>query len=599
VASPAEQAIEHTQLVGSDTIDIMPKKSFRKKFRKIAGIIGGVFFVLAIAISSMLMFWGGNTISGQNISINASGPLAVGGGEEYEFQVAVANQNTVPIQSATLVIEYPKGTREASESEKEISIVRQSLETIDTGELVNIPLKARIFGEENEDKEIKVWIEYRVAGSNATFEKYAEPIKIKVTTSPIVVTFDTVKAISSGQEVEIDLIVQSNSPTPLTDTLVKVTYPEGFDFTESDPDTVSGEDTWKIGNLEPNEKEVITIKGLLTGYENDVRRFSASAGVAKDGAPNTLGAQLANASTEITIEQPFLDVEVVINGSPSETVVVTSTSDSQVEIAYRNSLDTAIYDGSVEVKLGGNALSDYEVRTDGFYDSGNKTIKWDGSNTDALKEVAPGNVVRLGFALRPSDSIRRTPEVTMQVDVTGSRLYENRASQTLQGSISRTMKVEGVPKLTSRTNYGEGPFTNTGPTPPVVEKVTQYTYLLTAKAGVNDLTGAEVTAVLPQGVTWLDLVTSGAEVTYNATTRTLRWNIGNLDANEEVTAGVQISFKPSTSQVGLRPTILETQRFKATDRFTGTTVRTSAPALDTNYSNDQDDQAGVGRVQAN
>ena len=573
-----------SQVVASDTIEVMSQKGTRRRFRKIVAIVGVVFFLIATGVASFLMFWGGNTISGENISITATGPIAVGGGEEYEFQVAVANQNAVPIQSATLIVEYPKGTRDASGSEKELSIVRQSLESIDTGEIVNIPLKARIFGEENEDKEIKVWIEYRVGGSNATFERHAEPLMLKVTTSPLVMTFDTVHAISSGQEAVINLIVQSNSPTPLEDTLIKVTYPDGFDFTSSEPDTASGEDIWMISSLAPNEKKTITIKGTITGYEGDVRKFSVQAGVAKDGDRNSLGSQLATANTDIAIEQPFLDISADINGSPSDIVVVKTGDIVQARIIYKNTLNTTVYDGTMKATLGGNALDDYSVQTDGYYDSNTKSIRWESGTYEDLKEIAPGASVTLSFTLKPSNIIQKSPEVTIGVDVTGNRVYDRGASQKIEGTINRTIKVEGVPMLTSRTVYSEGPFKNAGPIPPVVGKTTQYNYLLTARAGVNNISGVEVTAVLPQGVAWLDTFMQGSDVTYNPTTRIIRWNVGNLDANTEVSMYMQVAFTPVTGDVGKSPTILETQNLKATDTFTGTTVRTTAPALTTNYT---------------
>ena len=243
--------------------------SRRKSLRKKIALGGVVFFVVAVALASLLMFSGNNTISGDNISVNVSGPISVGGGEEISFQVAVANQNAVPIQSASLIIEYPKGTHSIEDPNKELSVERKQLDTVGAGELLNIPLKARIFGEENEEKEIKISIDYRVAGSNATFHKEATPLKFKVSTSPIVMTFDSVKTISSGQELELKLTVQSNSPTPLTDILVKTTYPDGFDFTDSNPETVSGEDTWKIASLKAGVKKGIIALTKMDMVEKD------------------------------------------------------------------------------------------------------------------------------------------------------------------------------------------------------------------------------------------------------------------------------------------------------------------------------------------
>lgn len=571
--------------VPSDTIEEMGRTSKRNAFRKKVAVWGLGFFVSALFISTIIMFWGGNIVSGENISLVAEGPTAVGGGEEYEFQVTVANGNSVPIQSATLIVSYPKGTHSATDPDAEVTLERHALETIGTNGVVNVPLKVRMYGEENEEKEIQLWLEYRVSGSNATFEKHASPLRFTITTSPVIVRFETMNSAASGKEVEVGLVIESNSTAPFENLLVKAYYPEGFDFTSAKPDTLSGEDTWRIASLKPGEKQTIVIKGLISGGEQDVRRFGATVGVPKDGSPNTLASQLATANAEITIDQPSLNLSAVINGSPSETVVVKSDARVRVELEYRNSLDTSLHDAEITVSLGGNAIDDYKVEVYGDYNDRRKEITFDYRDNGILEEIRPNGVARFEFTLVPQNITRRTPQVELEVKVEGKRREGSRDSD-LAGSIKRIIKVEGAPLLNSQTNYTEGPFVNTGPIPPQVGKVTQYTYLLSAQAGVNELTGAEVTAILPSWVEWLDLVTTGDTVTYNATTRTMRWVIGDLKAREEVSVGIQVSVTPRGDQVGTSPSILETQRFRATDRFTGTTVRADAPALTTSLLGD-------------
>jgi hypothetical protein len=576
----------------------MVPASKRNSYRKKIVLVGIIFFVIAVATSAGFMLWGNNTVSGENISLEVTGPIATGGGEELPFQVMVSNQNTVPIQSATLIIEYPKGTHSV-EDDKEISVERKQLDTVEAGQMVNIPLKARIFGEENEEKEIKVSIDYRISGSNATFHREAAPLQFKVSTSPVVMTFDSVKSISAGQEIELKLIVQSNSPTPLTDLLVKMTYPEGFDFTDSNPDRVSGEDTWKIETLKPAEKKTITIKGLVTGYADEQRRFVATAGVSNEIDANVLASMLAKAQRDIVIEQPFLDVKVLVNGKSDDTVTMNSTGSASVEIAFTNALDTAIYDGKVSVELSGNALDEFAVSvSSGFYDSTKNTITWDGVDEETLKEILPGKTSRLNFTLDPKDDIGRAPELKLKVTVRGQRVFEDRPSEELAGTALRTIRVESVPTLSSFALHSSGPFENIGVIPPIAEKVTQYTLTLKVKTGTNEVTGAEVTAILPQYMTWLDLVTEGNTVTYTANTRTIKWTIGDIDANAEKEVSMHVSFLPSLSQVGTSPTILEAQRFKATDRFTGTVVRAEQPALTTRLYHESDEASKDGRVKA-
>jgi hypothetical protein len=48
----------------------------------------------------------------------------------------------------------PRGTQNPADG-KEMTIERKQLESIGAGELVNIEMKARVFGEENDEKEIR------------------------------------------------------------------------------------------------------------------------------------------------------------------------------------------------------------------------------------------------------------------------------------------------------------------------------------------------------------------------------------------------------------------------------------------------------------
>jgi Flp pilus assembly protein TadG len=56
-------------------------------------------------------------------------------------------------------------------------------------------------------------------------------------------------------------------------------------------------------------------------------------------------------------------------------------------------------------------------------------------------------------------------------------------------------------------------------------------------------------------VTWQNVFTSNANVTYNANTRTVTWNIGTLQGGKTVAADIQVSVRPSLSHVGTSPSI--------------------------------------------
>lgn len=590
--SNIKQTTENDNNLESMTKVIKPKK-YRLKF-----ILSGlVFFIGALVVSSFFFLSGSNNISGENITINVEGPFGVGGGEIIDLQIAVSNQNTVPIESAMLIIEYPQGTQSVTEKGKELVVERLQLDTVASGEVINIPIKAVVFGEENEEKNINVAVEYRISGSNATFRKDADTLRFKISSSPVVLQVESLNKISSGQEVEMELKIISNSPRALSDLLIKAEYPFGFDFIEASRDTVSGKDTWFISELDPEEEITILIKGIIVGNQDDDKIFNFSIGIPNERDAYSLASIFSNANTEVLIEQPFLGVQIFVDGSKKDTVVVDGSKKLRVEVEFENTLSETIYDGVIRVALEGNALDELNVDSDeGFYDSSANTLVWDSGSISSLEEILPGKLSRVSFTLKPKNDILRTPQINVAVTVKGNRVYDDRASEQVEKTASRVIQVQSVANLASSVVYSIGPFTNTGPTPPVAEEVTQYTLTLEVQNGSNNITDGSVTASLPQYVTWLDLVTMGDDVIYNSVDRIITWDIGNLDANTKDKVSFQVSFLPSRSQVGNVPTILGTQRFKATDRFTSTTVRTESPALTTELFVDPDDDIRNGRV---
>lgn len=573
----------------------------RKRFRTLIIAGGVIFFALALILSAALLLFGKNSISGSNISIDVRGPFAVGGGEELPLSISITNQNSVPIQAATLIIEYPQGTQSVAEPGKELFRDRKSIDRIGAGQVVNVDAKALVFGEENEEKEVKVSVEYRVEGSNATFYKDAPPLRFKINSSPVVLSIEAVDQISSGQEAEFELKIRSNSPTTLTNLLISAEYPDDFDFTTSSPKPAAGENSWLISELKPEEEQMITLSGMVVGNKDEVKVFNFTAGVPSERNELELASVFTAQSHEIKIEESFVNLSMRINGSTDENAVVNSGNAGSVSISFTNTLSYTIYDAKIEVELSGNALDKSRVfASGGFYNSSAGNIVWDKNTTGALSSIPPGGTRNVSFTVTPAVSTSRTPQISMELNVRGKRVATGNVPEQLIGAISRDIKVASVAQLTSQGLYSIGPFSNNGPVPPVAEEVTEYTVMFTVTNGSNSATDATVEATLPLYVTWLDRTnTSRGSFTYNASNRLITWKVGDLDAGKSESGAFQISFLPSVSQVGSIPALVTDQRFRATDRFTGTILRSTAPNVTTELELDPDRDAQDGRVKEN
>jgi len=594
--TPAPELVEAPEEDSSYTHTMSPKRQKRGYRVKIL-LAGLLFFVLAVGISSAVLLFGNKSISAENITIAVTGPFTVGGGETLPLQVGITNANTVAIESATLIVEYPRGTLSATDERTELRTEYLALDQVASGETINVPLRALVFGEENDEQNINVSIEYRVQGSNATFFKEADPLRFKISSSPVTVRVTALKQVSSGQETDIEIEITSNSPTTLSEILVKAEYPQGFDFTTSEPSPLSAQNIWLITDLEPEESQTITITGIVVGKETDEHAINFTVGVPSERNQQTLASVFATAQTQFLIEEPFLNIDLEIAGQSDSVIIIQTGQNSGASIEIENTLDDTLYDIVVEVLLGGNALSDLDVGPpNGFYDSLNNKIIWDVSNAPDLAELAPGRKTRLSFGIEPSEETMRTPQITIDVNVRARRVSETEVAETLLGTAQSVLKVASAPQVRTDIGFNNGIFSDRGKVPPVAEQTTTYTVSLMIENGSNDIAEAVTSATLPSYVTWMDQTSGAGTISYDPSRRIVTWEAGSVDANTSSFASFQVSLLPSKSQIGTTPTLLDEQRMKATDLFTGTVVRSTNTAITAEMSQEAGHSRNNGRV---
>ncbi len=553
-------------------------------------------FVLAIAISSVYLFLGANQISGRNISINTEVPFTVAAGEKMSLQVNIANNNSVPIESATLIINYPTGTKTIDE--KDLFESRVPIEVITTGESRNIPISAVMFGEENETKEIKVSIEYRIEGSNTTFFKEATPSKIQISSSPLVLRVSAVEKVSSGQEIEVKLTVQSNASIAQKNILIKANYPNSFYFISSSPEPSYSQNEWVIKELLPGKEETITLRGKVNGVTGELSVLQFEAGTPKSDNQFMMGSVLSKTKTEYFIERAFLKVSVDVNGDTDGNVFVSANDSSQVKVSVTNTLEEPIYDMRVEIEPKGNLIRDALVSvSSGYYDTNNKTIRYEVSGMSELAEIAPGETRNFYFSVSP-DKGQPTASFSVSTKVFARRVREVQSIEDLVGTALSEVKYSSVIQNRAEVGHSNANFVDIGSVPPVANKTTTYTLTFEVETGVNDVTDAVLITALPQYVDWQDVYEGEGKIDFNPVSKQIRWTIGNMSAKSKQQLKIQVGLLPSVKQVGTTPTIVGNQEFKAVDRFTGQNLSVINTALNTELSAEAGYAKDNGRVVA-
>ena len=574
-----------------------PPAKPRRRYRTVILVASLLIFIFGVGLSSLYLYFGGNQISSEQIAITLDGPFTVGGGEVIDLQIGISNDNDVPIESATLILKYPPGTRSVGEAPRNLFEERIPIRDIAAGEARNVPVRVVVFGEEQSTQSISASLEYRIIGSSGTFYKDAEPLQFSISSSPLVVRLESVEKVASGQTVDVTMTVISNASSPLRDILVSAEYPNGFRFESSDPSPVFGNNIWRVEELMPEESQQITFTGVVVGLTEESFRINVDAGPAQPDNPYLVGSVLTETSLDFFIERPFIDVVTSIDGESEGPVVVAESAVSQVRVDVTNTLEETIYDMLVEVIPGGNALSDTSIQSsNGFYDSNSGTVRWEVSNNSSFAAVRPGESRSLVFSVSPA-SPRATASYDLVVNVYARRVAERSAAEQLIGTTLVEAKYSSVLFTGSQAGHNNGIFSDAGPIPPTVGERTTYTLTMVAEAGVNDLTDAVMTTSLPVYIDWLDSTQGDGEIIYNTVSKQIEWRAGNIlsDARKEIS--FQVGFTPSISQANQTPVLLDKQTLRATDRFTGERLQAEAEQVYTELSTEAGYAEENGKVQ--
>lgn len=566
-------------------------KRQRSLFSKI--LIGSVVFFFACLLIALYFFLGGaNLISGNNVDILIAGPVQIGGGEVLSLDVSVQNNNKTGLELVNLSVEYPDGTKSATDMKTDLRRQSENLGDIPVYGYSKKNIKAVLYGEEGSKKQIKVSVDYRISGSNAVFQK-DKVVEIEISSSPVSIIVDSPGEIQSGKAFALKVGITSNSNNSLKNLIMKADYPPGFSFNNSDPKTSFDNNIWTLGNLNVGDVKSFLINGYLEGQDSDEKVFKFSIGTADENNPKIVATNFNTYSQSLTIKKPFLNVGLMIAGETADIFPVQAGQVVKADLIWSNNLQTKIIDPEISIQLDGVALDKATVSPErGFYNSSLNQIVWN-KNTDFenFTELAPGSSGRVSFSFVPSlsqiSSLNplKNPEISLNISIKGNQFAESTTPQEISSSISKKIRIISNAKISPRAVYSTGPFINTGPIPPKAEKNTTYTVYWTITNPSNDLSGVKVTSSLPSYVKWNNAVSPNSEnLTYDSSNNIITWDAGYVSARTGYSlpkreAAFQVTLTPTISQVGSSPYLTNEVVLEGMDSFAGISVKDVKNAL--------------------
>ena len=566
-----------------------------------------IFFLCCLGVGAYLFFNGSNLISANNLDVVVNGPISIAGGTPFSFDVQVTNKNNVKLNTVDLEVDFPTGSVDPMNTADEQKTSQILMDDVNPGGMTQRTINADLYGQENSTKEVLIKVFYQVPGSNATFEK-DKTYDVLISSSPLTISISSFTQITAGQKFDMTVNLTSNSQSTIKNVLLNVLYPFGYTFAASNVAPLADNATWNVGDIAPGKSKSITISGILQGQDQDTRVFHFVAGAYAAGSPSVIGTEYTDTSEKVTLQKPFISAGLSFgqeDTSDTGDYIGQFAKPINATISWFNNLPDAVTDAEIHLVFSGNAFYKGSVSANGgFYDSSSNEITWDKTNTPALQSIPAGGSGSVVFTFTPQNlgtnaSPVSNPNVVLSISVDGKRTSESNVPQSLTESISRSVKVASNIALSAQALYTDGPFANSGPFPPKAEATTTYSIVWTVGNSSSAVSGATVSATLPEDVTWLGFVSPKSEdVRYDSDSRTVTWTVGTLAAylgqggQQPRQVSFQIALRPNITDVNHPLDLVNPATLSATDNFTGINVYSDWGTLTTLLSTDPGFQPG-------
>ncbi len=549
-------------------------------------------FVLIVALGAVgYFFWQRNVFSKDDIKLEIQSFSSFKAGEEVEWKVICINQSKVVIETVILSFYYPKYSIPLSKNSRIFT-------EIGPGQEREVVFRAQIFGKRNEEEQVSAKLEYNPRGLATKFSNEA-PFSFNISSVPLSLVFNFPQAVTAGQEIFFNLNYISNSEFIFPNLYLKIDYPEGFKFINSEPKPISNyQDFWSIGDFQSREEEKISIHGFLEEGTQEHRSFGVKIGIYNQERDEFISWQEKSSSLKV-ISPPLLISQVV---NSSSDYIAFPGDILNYRIRYKNNSESTIKDLFINVKLESKALDFGTLKTQGYFNSRNNTIFFNAAAVSWLEQLNPKEEGEVEFRINlKKQLIPKNPDDRNFVIFSEAKIDSSSSPFLPTGAkIANQNKIET--KINSVVTFDQKGFFVSGYLPPKVGETTIYTITWEISNSFNDLSQVRVEGSLPPYIKWQGSVTPKEEkVSYNDYTGKVTWEIGDLSAGvgylfPEKKVSFKISLTPSLEQKGKVLDLIEESKVKGIDSFTNSSFEKTDKSIDTRLPDDDVMKGKSGRV---
>jgi len=550
-----------------------------------------LYSIVLVVILAGLAYFGFYWLTHDNsgLLLEFKGPESVPVGMPFDIEVGINNSSGQVLNNAKLLLSLPKGMVFVGRAADE-NIVSRKVGNIGIGSLTTEKFQLLVLkGEKGDLQNITATIDYSPEDIKTRFQKRSK-WQLPITGRAFKLEGQLPAKITSGKVVELRISYENTSPIDLNDLVLKIKYPESFQFQRATLSPDVGNNEWLLGGLRAGSANEFIVIGKLIGPENGFFDFKITVTTKLGGRKYIINSKIINTAIKVAP----IELEVLAN---NVTDYIAKTDEKlNYSIKYRYLTRSQGKNPLIKAKLSGKMfdLSTLVIEDGGQLDNRSGAIIWQ------LADGAQSG--RVNFSVKTKDQypIRRIGDRNFVLKV------ESHFEDSVHATINRSAtKVAGQVEVETKGYFrdAKGKVVNSGSFPPQVGQATEFSIHWIITNYATNVDNVRITARLPSYIKFVGVKskTSGSFSFDEDSPEFLTWEIDKISATKGVIsqptqAIFQIRAVPTKELVGKHMSLIGLTTITATDQFTSSPLSNTANALTTELSDDPTLSASDGIV---
>ncbi len=558
-------------------------------------VIAVVLVIGTFAAAAGLTAWYRSTqqVTQAQLGLSINAPAEFTAGEEITYTINFTNNSRVDWQNVEVLFEPPVGWRYLASNPTNQPSGQQhifSLGNLVAGKSGQATISGQLLGEQRDS----VLARAELTISPANFPKArisrSETTATTIVAVPLDVSIESSDNAASGERLVATIAVRNTSSQALEGVLLRLAPSLGLQLAPEDEGFTADfsvlDSWWALPVLQPLEEASRTVILYVDGQAGERRTLTAE-GIVRNGDYLFVQREVNHV---LTVSASELSVNQTINDSEEPQPIVAEQKLTG-KIQYQNVGTTGLKNVIVTALIEGDGFDAATLKLKaGAYNPTTKIITWTAASVPALALVQPQQkgVLEYEFSILPTDKFPANPDGQNQsliiTAVVDSPDLPTPTGQERKVSSNRlVLPIATQPTLDISAFYDDGRLglVSSGPLPPEVNKETTYTIRFRFGSTFNDLGEAKMTAVLPDGVNYLNktYITSG-QVDFNERNGEIIWTMPTLEGlsgrvKPAPELHVQVGITPGDNLRGKQISLLQSAVAEGTDMYVDKSVNTS------------------------